>query len=123
MDQLSVAFTAPALSMAVPVTSNNLPRQPRPTGTVIGSPVSLTSVPRAKPSVGAMERHLIQLLPMCPCTSSTSFPLAVSISRALNIFGNSSGGNSTSMTVPMICTILPLAIKTSVFPQTPLISG
>ena len=43
-----------------------------PTGTVIGPPVSRTSVPRARPSVASIATARTRSSPRCCCTSSTS---------------------------------------------------
>ena len=48
------ASTGPFRSIGLPRTSNTRPRVASPTGTVIGPPVSRTSVPRARPSVVVM---------------------------------------------------------------------
>src|SRR5690349_20797949 len=89
-----------------------------PTGTVIGLPVSVASMPRRKPSVLVIATARTQSLPRCCCTSSTirSLPMlpvasvpSVFTSTALYISGNWSGGNSMSTTGPVICTIFPVA--------------
>ena len=63
-------FTAPLPSMGWPSTSNTRPSVASPTGTVIGAPVSLTSRPRARPSVEDIATARTQLLPRCCCTST-----------------------------------------------------
>ena len=51
MGQSSDALTGPPSSMASPSTLKMRPRVGSPTGTEMGAPVSVTSVPRARPSV------------------------------------------------------------------------
>src|SRR5690606_1324024 len=84
-----------------------------PTGTVIGEPVSMTSVPRTRPSVGAMATARTFESPRCCATSAITFlvsPATVnSISTALRISGRPSGGNSMSTTGPATFTMRPLA--------------
>ena len=43
-----------------------------PTGTVIGCPVSMTTTPRASPSVESMATARTLSSPRCCCTSQTS---------------------------------------------------
>ncbi len=45
-----------------------------PTGTVIGPPVSITSVPRARPSVVSIATARTRSSPRCCCTSQTRMP-------------------------------------------------
>src|SRR4051794_1978706 len=83
-----------------------------PTGTEIGEPVSVTDVPRTRPSVGCIETARTMLSPMCCSTSSVSVsvssPSVRSTWRALWISGISSGANSTSTTGPMMRTTRPV---------------
>ena len=67
--RLFLALTGPFPSIGWPRTSNTRPRVDSPTGTVIGAPVSMTSVPRARPSVVVMATARTQLLPRCCWTS------------------------------------------------------
>ena len=56
-----------------------------PTGTVIGAPVSTTSVPRESPSVVSMATARTRSSPRCCCTSQISqlsSPAAMSISSS-----------------------------------------
>ena len=48
------------------------PSAASPTGTVIGPPVSTTSMPRTTPSVDDMATARTWLRPMCCCTSTTT---------------------------------------------------
>ena len=71
-------------SMGSPSTLRMRPSVAAPTGTVIGAPVSTTSVPRARPSVASMATARTLLSPRCCCTSaisSTGWP-----SRSIVIF-------------------------------------
>ena len=99
-------FTGPRLSIGSPVTLNRRPSTASPTGTVIGTPVSVTLMPRLSPSVEDMATERTQFSPRCCCTSRASFiglPFtSYSISKALYIFGSAfSSGNSTSTTGPI----------------------
>ena len=96
--------------MVSPRALKSRPSVGSPTGTEMGLPVSIASAPRFSPSVGPRARHLTQLLPTCCSTSSTSFSPSISVSRALNMPGMDSEGNSTSTTVPITWVIFPLAI-------------
>ena len=73
----------PLPSIGSPMTFIIRPRVPFPTGTVIGPPVSLTSVPRTSPSVESIAIVRTTSLPRCCCTSRTRRPcLPRSISSA-----------------------------------------
>src|SRR3954452_16662236 len=84
-----------------------------PTGTEIGPPVSPTSAPRTRPSVGCMEMVRTTLSPRCWATSRVSvLPRSARVTstfRALNRSGIASRGNSTSTTGPVTRTTRPLA--------------
>ena len=74
--------------MASPVTPVRRPSMPSPTGTVMGPPVSVTSTPRASPSVESMATARTLSSPRCCCTSATTFtvwpsPLSSGIVSAL----------------------------------------
>ena len=69
-------------SIGSPITLNNLPRESFPTGTETGAPVSRTSTPLDKPSVGPRARHLAQELPTCCSTSKTNLSPSFSSSSA-----------------------------------------
>ena len=105
------ASTGPRLSRGSPVTLNNRPRVSAPTGTETGLPESSASTPRARPSVGPRARQRTQLFPTCCSTSRTSLSPLLSTITALYRPGSWSGGNSTSTTVPITCTTLPLATR------------
>ena len=63
----------PILSTGSPVMLMMRPSVPLPTGIEIGMPVSLTGMPRVRPSVAAMATARTWLSPRCCATSSTSF--------------------------------------------------
>ena len=109
----SGASTSPNPSIGSPRVLNNLPKVASPTGTDIAFPVSITSFPLLKPSVGPNAIHLTQLFPICCSTSKTNFSSPILVSNALNTAGISSPVKSTSTTVPIICTIFPVAILCS----------
>ena len=97
------------------MTLKTCPRVTSPTGTVIGEPVSRTSVPRTRPSVGFREMARTMLSPRCWATSrviswgSSPAPVAWTLTRrALYIAGMDSGGNSTSTTAPMMRVMRPV---------------
>src|SRR5450755_4114581 len=97
------------------------PSVPGPTGTVIGAPVSSTSVPRDRPSVMSIATARTRSSPRCCWTSHTrtSFPPAAmsrsSSSRAASglaiviawLISGSRSGNTASITTPWISTIRP----------------
>src|SRR5947209_2623162 len=58
--------------MGSPITLKRRPRTPSPTGTLIGPPVSVTLMPRFKPSVEDIAIERTQFSPRCCCTSSVS---------------------------------------------------
>ena len=59
-----------------------------PTGTAIGSPVSLTSWPRTRPSVVSMATVRTVFSPRCCATSSTRRLPLLSVSSAFRIAGS-----------------------------------
>src|SRR4051794_15295226 len=90
-----------------------------PTGTVIGPPVSMTSIPRARPSVVSMATQRTRSSPRCCCTSRTrcvpvpeEMPSASSglSSRSISsaeLISGSSSGKRTSRTTPLISSMRP----------------
>src|SRR5215213_10571835 len=101
------------------------PRVMSPTGTVIGPPVSKTSMPRARPSVVSMATARTRSSPRCCWTSQTStdspelMPSASSglESRSTTIaelISGSLSGNTASMTTPWISSIRPTLRSPSV---------
>ena len=108
----------PGSSMQSPSALNTWPFTTSPTGTEIGLPVSLTSAPRTRPSVGAMDTARTRLSPRC-CATSSVMVLATasrvtSTCRALNRAGCSPRGNSTSTTGPITRTTRPAAVGAAV---------
>ena len=93
-----------------------------PTGTVIGAPVSITSVPRARPSVVSIATARTRSSPRCCCTSHTStappapelMPGASSSAPAAGratviawLISGSRSGKTASMTTPWISSMRP----------------
>ena len=88
-----------------------------PTGTVIGPPVSMTSVPRDRPSVVSIATARTRSSPRCCCTSQTRIlfgaadALASSsrfgLRRIAVLISGSSSGNTASMTTPWISSMRP----------------
>src|SRR5216683_7197315 len=107
------ASIGPTSSTGSPVTFISRPSVSSPTGTVIGAPVSITSIPRTRPSVESIEMHRTMLSPRCCATSSTRLNGRSSIDglvtrSALRIDGSEPLENSTSMTLPKIWLIRPV---------------
>src|SRR5271168_2810709 len=104
----------PASSTGSPMTFMMRPRQPGPTGTVIGPPVSTTGWPRVRPSVVSMAMVRTVFSPRCWATSRTRrngapvFWSVLVVSSALRMAGRWPS-NSTSTTAPMIWTTRPVA--------------
>src|SRR5205085_1556142 len=92
---------------------NTWPLVASPTGTEMGPPVSSTSAPRTRPSVGCIEMVRTTLSPRCWATSRVSvLPRSARVTstfRALNRSGIESRGNSTSTTGPVTRTTRPAA--------------
>ncbi len=69
--QRSFALTSSGLpSITSPSTLKMRPSVASPTGTEIGAPVSLTSAPRASPSVESIATARTRSFPRCCCTSA-----------------------------------------------------
>ena len=66
-----VALTGPASSTGLPTTLRMRPRHSGPTGIMMGPPVSVTSMPRTRPSVESMATARTVDSPRCCATSST----------------------------------------------------
>src|SRR3954452_6850189 len=79
-----------------------------PTGTVIGPPVSTTSVPRARPSVVSMATARTRSSPRCCWTSQTRIPSSPRSIVIAELIWGSSSGKTASMTTPWISSIRPL---------------
>ncbi len=109
-------------SSGLPSVFHTWPSVTSPTGTVIASPVSRTSVPRTRPSVGCIEMARTRLSPMCWATSRVSVRCSTSPSpaskvtstfSALNNSGICSEGNSTSTTGPVTRATRPTPVIVS----------
>src|SRR4029079_8283554 len=85
------------------------PSNPGPTGTAIGSPVSVTSWPRTRPSDESIATVRTVDSPRCCATSSTRRLPPFLVSSAFRIAGRWSS-NCTSTTAPMTCVIFPTAL-------------
>src|SRR4051794_21246167 len=105
IDQRS-PLAASLSSTGSPSTFQMRPSVWSPTGTEIGRPVSVTSMPRASPSVLSIATARTRSSPRCCCTSATSWPPSRSIVTAWLISG-SCPGKTASITTPLISTILP----------------
>ena len=65
----------PRSSTGSPMTLRTRPRVGRPTGTVMGAPVSVAFIPRTMPSVGSMATQRTRFSPRC-CSTSTMTSMA-----------------------------------------------
>src|SRR5580692_4478429 len=101
------ALMGPASSTGSPMTFMMRPSVPSPTGTSIGSPVSVTSWPRTKPSVASIAIVRTVDSPRCCATSSTRRLPPFLVSRELRIAG-SWPSNCTSTTAPMTWVMRPV---------------
>src|SRR5919198_4499239 len=100
------------LSIGSPITFHRRPSVASPTGTLIGPPVSTTSVPRARPSVESIATARTRSSPRCCCTSATrSIAGRPSCSgdsiRSAVLISGSCSGKTASITTPLISMILP----------------
>ena len=112
MGILSSVSIGPMPSTGWPMTFIIRPSTASPTGTVIRSPVSVTSISRTRPSVASMAMVLTVLSPRWEATSSTRLSASSLIAglvtvSALRIAGTWPAGNTTSTTAPIIWLILP----------------
>src|SRR3954469_11504022 len=96
-------------STGSPMTFQMRPSVWSPTGTEIDVPVSVTSVPRERPSVESIATARTRSSPRCCCTSAISSPRSVWMLSAELISG-SRLGNTASRTTPLISTMLPLLL-------------
>src|ERR671932_548645 len=106
-------------SMTSPSRLKMRPRVTLPTGTVMGPPVSMTSVPRESPSVVSIATARTRSSPRCCWTSSTRcVPVPAEMpscssglsSRSITIaelISGSSSGKTASTTTPWISSIRP----------------
>ena len=86
----AAALIGPASSTGSPTTFMMRPSVPSPTGTAIGSPVSVTSWPRTRPSVVSIAMVRTVFSPRCWATSSTRRLPWFSVSSAFRIAGRCS---------------------------------
>src|SRR5215207_3065557 len=119
MGQRTSASTSPLRSIDSPRRLKIRPRVPRPTGTVIGPPVSTMSIPRERPSVVSMATARTRSSPRCCWTSHTRCvpvpELMPSVSSGLSsrsttiawLISGSSSGKTASITTPWISSIRP----------------
>ena len=89
MDHRSWVLTSPLPSMGSPSTLNMRPSTFSPTGTEIGPPMEVTSMPRPMPSLGESIKHRTVSRPMCWATSMTRFCPSASSHRASRMEGSS----------------------------------
>ena len=108
MGQRSTPCTGALLSMGWPSRLNTRPRHSSPTGTEIGAPVSVASVPRCRPSVEDIATQRTTLSPMCCATSATMVCSPLGISMALSRLGSWSSAKRMSRTGPMTWITVPL---------------
>src|SRR5918998_595858 len=110
--QRSASAPWPGVSRHWPRAFHTWPVVMSPTGTEIAEPVSRTSAPRTRPSVGCIEMVRTTLSPRCWATSRVSvLPRSARVTstcRALNRSGIASRGNSTSTTGPVTRTTRPV---------------
>src|ERR671934_1301382 len=111
--QRSLTSIASPSSIVSPRRLKMRPRVTSPTGTVIGPPVSVTSAPRARPSVVSIATARTRSSPRCCCTSQTSTCPLFSTVIAWLISGSSSG-KTASMTTPWISSMRPVFCLLSV---------
>ena len=81
-----------------------------PTGTLIGSPVSVHSWPRVRPSDVSMAMHRTVFSPSCWATSRTRRAPLFLVSNAFRISGRWPS-NCTSTTGPITWVILPTLLE------------
>src|SRR5262249_46859595 len=105
--RFSVPVTAPASSTGAPMTLMMRPNVPSPTGRAIGSPVSVTSWPRTRPSVASIAMVRTVDSPRCWATSSTRRLLPFLVSSELRMAGRWPS-NCTSTTAPMTWVTRPI---------------
>src|ERR1700726_588590 len=119
MARLPSDLIGPASSTGSPITFMMRPSVPTPTGTMIGTPVSLTSWPRTRPSAVSIAMVRTVDSPRCCATSSTRRLPPFLVSSAFRMAGRWPS-NCTSTTAPMTCVMRPVwlagvAIKTLSF--------
>src|SRR3954447_10556463 len=116
------ASTGSPRSIGSPSRLKIRPSVPRPTGTVIGPPVSTTSMPRLNPSVVSMATARTRSSPRCCWTSQTSSSssepaltpssssprfASVRLTVIALLISGSSSGKTASITTPVISSMRP----------------
>src|ERR1700730_10368182 len=101
------ALIGPASSTGSPMTFMMRPSVPAPTGTSIGSPVSVTSWPRTRPSVASIAIVRTVDSPRCCATSSTRRLPPFLVSSELRLVGKCPS-NCTSTTAPITWVTRPI---------------
>src|SRR5579885_2537262 len=109
-------LSAAPSSTGSPMTLMRRPSVSGPTGTVIGLPVSLTGIPRTRPSVASIAMQRTVFSPRCCATSSTRLPsrspsAGFETRSALKIDGSEPLRNSTSTTLPRTWLMRPVAVS------------
>src|ERR1700730_430988 len=107
MARLPSDLIGPASSTGSPITFMMRPSVPTPTGTMIGTPVSLTSWPRTRPSAVSIAMVRTVDSPRCCATSSTRRLPPFWVSSALRMAGRCPS-NCTSTTAPMTWVMRPV---------------
>src|ERR1700761_8161793 len=107
MARLPSDLIGPASSTGSPITFMMRPSVPSPTGTSIGSPVSVTSWPRTRPSVASIAIVRTVDSPRCWATSSTRRLLPFFVSSEFRIAGRWPS-NCTSTTAPITWVTRPI---------------
>src|SRR3954464_7499423 len=120
--QRSSTSMSPIWSIGSPSRLKMRPSVTLPTGTVMGPPVSTTSMPRARPSVESIATARTRSSPRCCCTSQTmtsSSAPALTPSSSISLLASgramviallisgSSSGNTASITTPVISSMRP----------------
>jgi hypothetical protein len=106
--QCSLVLTGPRLSCGSPSTSMMRPSVPVADRHRDARAGGLTGRPRFRPSEAPIAMVRTTPSPSCCCTSSVSVAV-LQLERLVDL-RDRSRGNSTSMTAPMICVILPVAM-------------
>src|SRR6266404_7319510 len=107
MARLPSDLIGPASSTGSPITFMMRPSVPAPTGTMIGTPVSVTSWPRTRPSAVSIAMVRTVDSPRCCATSSTRRLPPFLVSIAFRMAGRCPS-NCTSTTAPMTCVMRPV---------------
>ncbi len=107
MGSYSTFSGAGLLSIGSPSTLNILPRHASPTGTFMGLPLDVASIPLTSPSVGPIATHLTVSSPRCCATSATRVVPSLLFTLTASLISGSPSVNLMSSTAPMTCVSLP----------------